>query len=76
MRTDDAVEFLLRVAAAGVTYHVTDGTIYAGPPERITKVMAARFKQYKPEILELHAEWIQELREERIAMQATGNRNH
>lgn len=64
-----AVDLVLMLAAKGVTYEVKGGNLVVTPKERLTPGVIGRIKQYKAELIELYAEWLAELEDERIAIQ-------
>ena len=57
-REQYAVDLMLRIAAAGVSINVKTGDkIALSPAHRVTAGMRARVRQFKPEILNLVAEY-------------------
>ena len=68
-REQVAVELLLRLARGGVTYDVRNGKVTCTPKDRMTPATIARLRQYKTEVMQLHAEWTAELQQERDAIQ-------
>ncbi len=67
-RKQAAADLVLRLLESGINVDVKGGKLNVTPADKLTPLMRSRLRQYKPEILELNAEWLAEIQEERRAI--------